>query len=51
MRIYPVIGESDGAKHISQYLAIVETGKSPILKYPGSTPSPFVCRDHHDTLR
>jgi len=36
MQICPVIGEIDGAKHLSQYLANVQTGKSPIIKYPGS---------------
>ncbi|HUD97760.1 MAG TPA: CDGSH iron-sulfur domain-containing protein [Woeseiaceae bacterium] len=34
--IYPVIGEADGARHISQYLALVPAGQSPILAYPGS---------------
>jgi mannose-6-phosphate isomerase-like protein (cupin superfamily) len=36
MQIYPVIGESDGAEHLSQYLAAVEQGQSPVLVYPGS---------------
>jgi mannose-6-phosphate isomerase-like protein (cupin superfamily)/CDGSH-type Zn-finger protein len=36
VKIYPVIGEIDGAKHLSQYLAVVATGESPVLVYPGS---------------
>ena len=36
LQLYPAIGEPDGAKHLSQYLATVSTGESPILKYPGS---------------
>jgi mannose-6-phosphate isomerase-like protein (cupin superfamily) len=36
LQICPLIGEADGAKHISQYLAIIDTGTSPILAYPGS---------------
>jgi len=36
LRIYPVIGARDGAVHLSQYLAISNTGESPILSYPGS---------------
>ena len=35
-QIYPVIGEIDGAKNLSQYQAVVATGRSPVLKYPGS---------------
>ena len=42
MKIYAVIGESDGAEHIAQYLAIVERGKSPIMMYPGSDVVLFV---------
>lgn len=42
MRIYPVIGETDGAEHLSQYLATVGTGESPILMYPGSDVVLFV---------
>lgn len=42
MRIYPVIGVADGAKHLSQYLAIVETGESPVIEYPGSDVVLFV---------
>ncbi len=36
MKIYPVIGEVDGAKNLSQYQAIVAAGQSPVLSYPGS---------------
>ena len=36
LKIFPVIGASDGAEHLSQFFAIVETGESPILRYPGS---------------
>jgi CDGSH-type Zn-finger protein/mannose-6-phosphate isomerase-like protein (cupin superfamily) len=42
MLIYPVIGVTDGAKHISQYFASVKTGASPILRYPGSDVVLFV---------
>lgn len=42
LRIYPVIGESDGAEHLSQYLAISDTGESPVLSYPGSDVVLFV---------
>jgi mannose-6-phosphate isomerase-like protein (cupin superfamily) len=42
MRICQVIGESDGAKHLSQYLAIVDTGVTPVLVYPGSDVVLFV---------
>ena len=36
LKIFPVISASDGAEHLSQYCAIVETGESPVLSYPGS---------------
>ena len=36
LQICPVIGEIDGAKHLSQYFASVQTGESPVLRYPGS---------------
>jgi CDGSH-type Zn-finger protein len=36
MKIYPVIGEIDGAKNLSQYQAVVATGQTPVLSYPGS---------------
>ena len=42
LKLYPVIGKSDGAEHLSQYLAIVEQGESPILLYPGSDVVLFV---------
>ena len=42
MRRYPVIGESDGAENLSQYLAVNGTGESPILSYPGSDVVLFV---------
>jgi mannose-6-phosphate isomerase-like protein (cupin superfamily)/CDGSH-type Zn-finger protein len=42
MRMYPVIGLTDGAKHISQYFADVQSGASRILKYPGSDVVLFV---------
>jgi mannose-6-phosphate isomerase-like protein (cupin superfamily)/CDGSH-type Zn-finger protein len=34
MRSYPVIGAADGARALSQFIVSVETGKSPILRYP-----------------
>jgi len=43
MRFYSVIGAADGAKHLSQYIATVATGESPILRYPGSDAVLFVC--------
>ncbi len=42
LQIYPVIGEADGAKHLSQYLAIVGSGDAPVLRYPGSDVVLFV---------
>ncbi len=36
IKIYPVIGEADGAKNLSQYQAVVANGQSPVLSYPGS---------------
>ena len=36
MRVYPVITEADGAEHLSQFLAVVDAGVSPVLRYPGS---------------
>ncbi len=35
MRLYPVIAAADGAKQISQYVATVAPGNSPVLRYPG----------------
>lgn len=40
---YPVIGSNDGAKQISQYLATVSKGVSPVLRYPGSDTVLFIC--------
>ncbi len=34
IRFYPVIGAADGAKQISQFVVLVATGKSPVLRYP-----------------
>ncbi len=34
MRFYPVIGAADGAQQLSQILVLVETGRSPVLRYP-----------------
>ena len=42
LQICPLIGEDDGAKHISQYLAIIDSGTSPILAYPASDVVLFV---------
>lgn len=36
MHMYPVIGEPDGARHISQFLAVLDTGQSSVIEYPGS---------------
>ena len=42
MRMYPVIGETDGAQHISQYSAELDTGESSILEFPGSDVVVFI---------
>jgi len=42
LRLFPVIGERDGAKHLSQYLGILSAGQSPVLRYPGSDVALFV---------
>jgi mannose-6-phosphate isomerase-like protein (cupin superfamily) len=42
LRIFPVIGERDGARHLSQYLGIVATGQSPVMSYAGSDVALFV---------
>ena len=42
MLMYPVIDVADGAKHLSQYSAIVRDGTSPVLEYPGSDVVLFV---------
>ncbi len=35
MQFYPVIGVTDGATAISQYVATVAAGESPVMRYPG----------------
>ena len=42
MKVFPVIGERDGAKHLSQFFATVSKGESPIIRYPGSDTALFV---------
>jgi mannose-6-phosphate isomerase-like protein (cupin superfamily) len=42
MRFYSVIGAADGAMQLSQYLASVGTGESPVLRYPGSDAVLFI---------
>lgn len=42
LQIHPVIGVSDGAEHLSQYLATIALGESPVLAYPGSDVVLFV---------
>ena len=42
LRIYPSIGSADGATQLSQYVAMIGTGDSPILRYPGSDTALFV---------
>lgn len=42
MHICPVIGAADGATQLSQYVATVETGQSPVLRYPGSDTVLFI---------
>ena len=42
MQFYSVIGAADGATQLSQYVATVGTGESPILRYPGSDAVLFV---------
>jgi CDGSH-type Zn-finger protein/mannose-6-phosphate isomerase-like protein (cupin superfamily) len=46
IQIYPVIGQADGARHLSQYLATVSSGTSPVLRYPGSDVVLFIDRGH-----
>jgi len=41
-QIHPVIGVSDGAEHLSQFLATFANGESPALAYPGSDVVLFV---------
>jgi quercetin dioxygenase-like cupin family protein/CDGSH-type Zn-finger protein len=42
LRIFPVIGARDGAKHLSQYFAVVEPGDCPVQRYPGVDVTLFV---------
>ncbi len=42
MQFYSVIGSEDGADQLSQYVATVTTGKSPVLRYPGSDAVLFI---------
>lgn len=42
LRIYSVIGATDGAKQLSQYVASAGTGESPVMRYPGSDAVLFV---------
>jgi CDGSH-type Zn-finger protein/mannose-6-phosphate isomerase-like protein (cupin superfamily) len=46
MRMYPVIGEADGARHISQYSARLDSGQSSILEFPGSDVVVFIQSGH-----
>jgi len=42
LRVFPVIGARDGAKHLSQYLAIVRSGDTPVQHFPGTDVVLFV---------
>lgn len=42
LKIFPVIGTRDGARHLSQYLGVLPAGESPVLSYPGSDVALFV---------
>ena len=42
LRIFPVIGARDGAKHLSQYLAVVGEGDTPVQRFPGTDVALFV---------
>jgi mannose-6-phosphate isomerase-like protein (cupin superfamily)/CDGSH-type Zn-finger protein len=46
LKIFPVIGARDGAKHLSQYFAIVGAGDTPVQRYPGSDVALFVVSGH-----
>jgi len=50
LRIFPVIGERDGARHLSQYLGVLAAGESPVLRYPGSDVALFVISGHGQVL-
>ncbi len=42
LRIHSVIGAADGATQLSQYIATIATGASPVMRYPGSDAVLFV---------
>jgi quercetin dioxygenase-like cupin family protein/CDGSH-type Zn-finger protein len=42
LQVFPVIGARDGAKHLSQFLAIVATGDTPVQRYPGTDVALFI---------
>jgi len=42
LRIRPVIGAADGATQLSQYVAVIGSGASPVMRYPGSDAVLFV---------
>lgn len=42
LELYPVISESDEARFLSQYSAVVNKGTSPIVRFPGSDTVVFV---------
>jgi len=42
LRFYSVVGSADGTTQLSQYVATVGTGESPVLRYPGSDAVLFV---------
>jgi len=42
LQLFSVIGAADGATQLSQYVATVDTGESPVLRYPGSDAVLFV---------
>lgn len=42
LKIFPVIGSRDGAHHLSQYLAIVDKGDTPVQRYRGTDVALFV---------
>lgn len=42
LKIFPVIGERDGARHLSQYLGVLDAGQSPVLSYFDSDVALFI---------
>lgn len=42
MKIFPVIGKRDGARHLSQFCATISCGASPIVRFAGSDVAIFV---------